>query len=53
MVAMDSYLYFGGSFDQVGSLGRKNLARVSLDGTGTVDPSWNPATDHEMVYGWQ
>lgn len=50
LAVTDTHLYIGGSFDQIGGLNRKNLARVSLDGTGEVDPLWNPDPDHEMVY---
>jgi hypothetical protein len=50
LAVTDRFLYVGGSFDQIGGMSRKNVARVSLDGTGEVDPLWNPDTDHEMVY---
>jgi len=50
LVATESYLYVGGSFDEVGGVSRKNIARLSLDGTGAPDPAWNPSTDHETVY---
>jgi len=34
----------------VGGVSRKNIARLSLHGAGSVDPLWNPGTDREMVY---
>src|SRR5262249_49043791 len=45
-----SYLYFAGSFDRVGGLTRKNIARVSLDGTGAPDPYWDASTDGGTMY---
>jgi len=50
LVATENYLYVGGSFDQVGGVSRKNIARLSLDGTGAPDPAWDPSTDRETVY---
>jgi hypothetical protein len=46
----DSYLYVGGSFDQIGGQSRKNIARLSLEGGGVADPIWDPGTDREAVY---
>ena len=51
LVCTTSSLYIGGSFDQLASIDRKNIARLSLDGNGAPDSLWNPGTDHEMVYG--
>ena len=50
LVATNSYLYVGGSFDQIGGQSRKNIARVGLDGSGAADPVWDPGSDHEAVY---
>ena len=41
-------LFLGGKFTSVGGLGRTNLAKVSLLGTGAVDPQWNPIVDNDI-----
>ncbi|HYC36629.1 MAG TPA: hypothetical protein VEC19_09425, partial [Usitatibacter sp.] len=35
-------LFIGGTFSTVGGVSRNNLAKVSTEGTGPVDPTWNP-----------
>src|SRR5262249_30786415 len=50
LVVTGSYRYFGRSFDRVGGLTRKNIARVSLDGTGASDPYWDASTDGGTMY---
>lgn len=47
-VGLDGAVYVGGSFTEVNSEPRKNLARVS-GSTGWVDPAWKPSPDGSRV----
>lgn len=39
------HVHLGGSFSAVGGQGRSNIARVSANGAGGIDTSWNPSAD--------
>lgn len=42
IVSDGNYLYAGGYFDKVGTTSLKNLAKISLTGTGTPENVWTP-----------
>lgn len=50
MAMTDRDLYLGGTFLNVGGQPRAHLAKVSLTGTGAVDPTWNPGAENGNVY---
>lgn len=39
----DGSLYVGGSFTTIGGMARRNLAKVSPEGTGAAEPVWDPS----------
>ena len=43
----DGSIVFGGLFDWVNGVPRSNIARLQPD--GSLDPSWNPGTDGEVL----
>jgi subtilisin family serine protease len=49
LYATESHLYVAGSFNQVGGVNRKNIARLILGGSGEAD-QWDPSADGGMVY---
>ncbi len=41
----DGAVYAGGSFGEIASQPRQYLAKLSVNGSGAVDPTWNPNPD--------
>jgi len=42
-------IYAAGIFDHVGDETRNSLAKLSADGTGSVDAAWNPSADGTVL----
>src|SRR5205085_4906047 len=42
LVANGQEVYVGGLFDTIGGISRRGLAKLNNNGSGTVDPIWNP-----------
>lgn len=45
----DGALYVGGQFSGIGGLPQRNIAKVSMSGTGAVDPDWNPSPNNTVT----
>lgn len=46
----NSALLVGGLFDQIGGVARNGLARLSPDGSGTADATWNPLSSNSGAW---
>ena len=42
-------LYAGGAFTHIGGMERNRIARLSRNGTGAVDPDWNPSANGPVL----
>lgn len=45
----DGYIYAGGAFTSIGGRNRNYIAKLSKDGVGAADPTWNPSAE-SFVY---
>jgi|GEM_PF-1724737 len=43
------FIYAAGDYFAIGGALRQRLAKLSIDGTGAADPSWNPMADQTVL----